>query len=85
MSKLRVIDVQEITARAEEALSKASACSVKLDEVQVLSGDNRRNFIARAAAGYPDTQRFRRYCGSILGLFPQAWPERRATVANAGY
>jgi hypothetical protein len=60
MSKLRVVDVQEITDRAEEALSKASACSVKLDEVQVLSDDNRRNFIARAAARYPDTQRFRR-------------------------
>ena len=55
MSKLRAVDVQEITARAAEALSKASACSVKLDEMQVLSDDNRRNFIARAAARYPDS------------------------------
>ena len=54
MSKLRAVDVQEIMTRAGVALSKASACTVKLDEVRVLSDGNRRNFIARAAARYPD-------------------------------
>lgn len=55
MSELRAIDVQEIMARAGEALSKASAGMIKFDKVQVLSDDNRRNFIARAAAHYPDS------------------------------
>jgi hypothetical protein len=55
MSELRTIDVEEIMARAGEALSKASARTVKLDEVQVLSSDDRRNFIARAAARYTDS------------------------------
>ena len=52
MSQLRTVDVQEITARAGEALSKASGGTVVLDELEVLSNDNRRNFIARAAARY---------------------------------
>src|SRR5262245_2483855 len=55
MSELRTVDVQEIMARAGEALSKASACTVKLDDVQVLSDDDRRNFIAAAAARYADS------------------------------
>ena len=52
MSQLRTVDVQDILARAEEALSKASSDMVKLDDVDVLSDDKRRNFIARAAARY---------------------------------
>jgi Phosphotransferase enzyme family len=54
MSELRKIDVQEIVVRAGEALSKVSSGTVRLDEVTVLSNDNRRNFIARAAALYAD-------------------------------
>src|SRR5262245_58018039 len=52
MSQLRTVDVQEILARAGEALSKASGDLVKLDDVDVLSNDKRRNFIARAASRY---------------------------------
>ena len=55
MSELRTADVHEIMARAGKLLSKASACTVKLDDVQVLSDDDRRNFIARAAARDPTT------------------------------
>jgi hypothetical protein len=55
MNELRAVDVQEIMTRAGQALSKASACTVKLDDVQVLSDDDRRNFIARAAARYADS------------------------------
>jgi hypothetical protein len=54
MSQLRTVDVQEILARAGEALSRASGEMVKLDDVDVLSDDKRRNFIARAAARYAD-------------------------------
>jgi hypothetical protein len=54
MSELRTVDVQDIIARAEEALSKVSSGTVKIDEVKVLSDDNRRNFVARAAALYAD-------------------------------
>ena len=54
MSQLRAVDVQEILARAGEALSKASGDRLELDNVEVLSNDNRRNFIARAAARYLD-------------------------------
>ena len=52
MSQLRTVDVQEIIARAGEALSKASGGTVVLGELEVLSNDDRRNFIARAAARY---------------------------------
>jgi Phosphotransferase enzyme family len=52
MSELRPVDVQEILSRAEEALSEASGDTVKLDDVEVLSNDSRRNFIGRAAARY---------------------------------
>ena len=52
MSELRTVDVQEIIARAGEALSRVSRGTVELDEVKVLSNDNRRNFIARATALY---------------------------------
>jgi hypothetical protein len=50
MSQLRTVDVQEILARAEEALSTASGKMLKLGNVEVLSNDDRRNFIARATA-----------------------------------
>jgi hypothetical protein len=54
MSQLRTVDVHQIVARAGEALSKASDGTVVLGEVEVLSNDHRRNFIARAAARYTD-------------------------------
>jgi hypothetical protein len=54
MSQLRTVDVQEIIARAREALSKAFGDTVVLGEVEVLSNDHRRNFIARASARYTD-------------------------------
>lgn len=54
MSELRTVDVQEIVACAGEALSKVSSGTVKLEDVKVLSKDNRRNFIARATALYAD-------------------------------
>jgi hypothetical protein len=54
MSQLRAVNVQEILARAGEALANASGNMLKLDNVEVLSNDNRRNFIARAAAHYVD-------------------------------
>lgn len=54
MNQLRAVDVQETLARAGEALSKASGNMLKLDNVEVLGNDNRRNFIARAAAHYVD-------------------------------
>jgi hypothetical protein len=52
MSQLRTVDVQEVLARAGEALPKASRDTVTLGEVDVISNDTRRNFIARAAACY---------------------------------
>ena len=48
MSRLRAVDVKEILARAAEALSTASGKMLKLGNVEVLSNDDRRNFIARA-------------------------------------
>jgi hypothetical protein len=54
MDQLRTVDVREIVARAGEALSKASGGVVMLDDVEVLSDDERPNFIARAAARYVD-------------------------------
>jgi hypothetical protein len=54
MTQLRMIDVPEVTARAGEALSRAFGGTVVLGEVEVLSNDHRRNFIARAAARYAD-------------------------------
>jgi hypothetical protein len=54
MSQLRTVDVEQVIARASEALSKASGDAVALGEVEVLSNDQRRNFIARAAARYTD-------------------------------
>jgi hypothetical protein len=54
MSGLRTVDIQEIVARAAEALSKASGGTVALDAVEVLSNEERRNVIARAAASYAD-------------------------------
>jgi hypothetical protein len=54
MSQLRTVDVRNVMARAGEALSKASGGAVVLGDVEVLSNDHRRNFIARAAARYAD-------------------------------
>ena len=54
MSELRTLDVQEIMARAGAALCNASGDMLNLETVEVLSNDNRRNFIARAAARYAD-------------------------------
>jgi len=54
MSELRTIDIQEIVARAGEALSKACGGTVALDVVEVLSNDQRRNVIARVAARHAD-------------------------------
>jgi hypothetical protein len=54
MNQLRTVDVQEIMARAGKALSKASGGTVVLGQMEVLSNDHRRNFIARAAAGHTD-------------------------------
>jgi hypothetical protein len=50
MSLLRAVNIQEILARAGDALSKASGDTVTLDNVDVLSDDTRRNCIARAVA-----------------------------------
>jgi phosphotransferase family enzyme len=52
MSQLRAVDAEDIIARAGEALSKDSGGTVVLVDVEVLSNDHRRNFIARAAARY---------------------------------
>src|SRR5262245_50243611 len=54
MSELRAVDTQEIAAQAGEALSKAAGGRVELGELEVLSNDTRRNFIARASACYAD-------------------------------
>jgi hypothetical protein len=54
MSELRSVNIQEVLALAEGALSKISVRVVRLDDVEVLSNDNRRNFIARAVAHYDD-------------------------------
>ena len=50
MNELRKIDLHEIIIRGGEALSNASGSAVRLHEVQVLSGEQRRNFLARATA-----------------------------------
>src|SRR5215510_11323501 len=54
MSEPRTVDVEEIIGRAGEALCKAFGDTVVLGEMEVLSNDARRNFIARAAARYSD-------------------------------
>jgi len=50
MSKLVNVDTQEVIARAAEALSQAWGQTITFDLVQPISGDPRRNFIARAVA-----------------------------------
>jgi hypothetical protein len=52
MSDLRTVDVEDILGKAGEALSKAASDTVALDHVEVLSNEERRNFIARATAHY---------------------------------
>jgi hypothetical protein len=54
MDELQIVDVQDVTARAAAALSGASGCMVRLDKVEPLSNDRRRNFVARARASYDD-------------------------------
>jgi hypothetical protein len=54
VNQLRAVNVQEVLARAGEALSKASGDRLKLDDAEVLSNDSRRNFIARAIARHAD-------------------------------
>jgi hypothetical protein len=54
MSELRSVDIQEVLALAGDALSKISVDVVRLDDVEVLSDEDRRNFIARAVAHYHD-------------------------------
>jgi hypothetical protein len=48
MSELQAVDVHDVIARAESALSTALGYSVTVDKLQPLSNDSRRNFIARA-------------------------------------
>jgi hypothetical protein len=50
MNDLRIVDVPEIIAEAALALSSASGSVVKIDEMQPLSDDRRRNFVGRARA-----------------------------------
>lgn len=54
MDELQIVDVQDVTARASSALSGVSGCMVRLDEVEPLGNDRRRNFVARARATYDD-------------------------------
>jgi hypothetical protein len=50
MNELRIVDVPEIIAQVASALSSVSGSVVEIDEIQPLSDDRRRNFIARARA-----------------------------------
>ena len=54
MSELRSIDIGEVLALAADALSRDSGRAGRLGDVEVLSKDTRRNFIARAVAHYAD-------------------------------
>jgi hypothetical protein len=58
MNQLCTVDVSEIIAQAASALSNASGSVVKIDEMQPLSNDDRRNFVGRARA-IDDTGRVR--------------------------
>ena len=50
MNHLRTVDVSEIMAQAASALSGVSGHAVKIDAMQPLSNDDRRNFVGRARA-----------------------------------
>jgi hypothetical protein len=50
MSELRILDLQDVIARAASALSRASGRAIKLEQAQPLGEPDRRNLIARAAA-----------------------------------
>jgi hypothetical protein len=50
MNELRTVHVADIIARAAAALSSVSRSTVKIDEIQPLSDDQRPNFVARARA-----------------------------------
>jgi len=54
MADLKSIDVDDIVACAAAALARASGRTVALSDVQTVSGEERRNFIARARATYDD-------------------------------
>jgi hypothetical protein len=54
MPELKNIDVDEIVACAASALAHASGRAVALSDVETVSGEQRRNFIARARASYDD-------------------------------
>jgi hypothetical protein len=54
MSGLKPVDVDDVIACAAAALARASGGAVTLDEVAPISGERRRNFIARARACWPD-------------------------------
>jgi hypothetical protein len=49
-SELRSLDLEDIIARAASALSRAAGRTIRLEQVQPLSGPERRNLIARAVA-----------------------------------
>src|SRR6185437_3759622 len=50
------VNVDDVLACAASALSRASGDAVALDQVEPISGEWRRNFIARARACPPDGQ-----------------------------
>jgi hypothetical protein len=52
MDDLQIVDIGELTAGAQAALSRASGSTVELRDLEPLGGDQRRNFIARARAIY---------------------------------
>ena len=54
MPDLKTVDVDDIVACAASSLARASGCAVALSDVETLSGEQRRNFIARARAAHDD-------------------------------
>lgn len=54
MDELKRVDVDDIVAGAAAALARASGRTVALSDVETVSGEQRRNFIARARATYED-------------------------------
>ncbi len=50
MDELKSVDPDEVIACATAALARASGRAVTLDQIQPISGEQRRNFIARACA-----------------------------------
>ncbi|HLH90349.1 MAG TPA: hypothetical protein VKX28_18005 [Xanthobacteraceae bacterium] len=54
MQELKPIDVDDVAACAASALARACGRAVTLSDVETVSGEERRNFIARARAAYDD-------------------------------